>query len=181
MTQRYRLSREKGKLLRDLFGLTNNHECSEEKDIGEVYMKERDAIQTEDQLRAHVGRWKPLFELYEPKDPEFPKEGSPGQLSNYGRVMATNAAYRLILSGAYDATETLDCLKSARSLKDPHCKHIVHYSCCGTQIVLPYPLMEAMIIAYKFIVPPNIAFIQLHGGYEALYGNDDHQARSNPQ
>ncbi len=120
--------------------MTENH-------IRDTYIAERNAIQTEDDLRSFTKRWKAIWVLHS------------------GRNLTNEE--KSIINGTYDATPSLKCLKIC--LQKDVCEHAsTGVSCVGMHLSLPITLMMAEFISQHFGVTTDIAIIQANGGMGEL-------------
>lgn len=131
-------------------------------DIIETYVKERDAaVESVEALQAFTERWRPLYEL-RITDEKPPPMDDP--------VIAETYKNRLKLErGEYDPEEVLKCLKVL--IARDNCEHTLgeQGSCVAMHIALPAIMIPVMQVAQHYGAPPNLALIQLCGGYGALY------------
>jgi len=117
------------------------------------YIKERNAIQTTDGLKAFVARWKTLWE--------------PATFQN----IAYSPQEQSLFDGTFDAEQTLKCLKEVTNSEG--CEHSkATVACTGVYTALPMVFLQINILAKKYGVPTDIALIQMFGGFEALYGDN---------
>lgn len=121
--------------------------------VREAYVKERNLIQTEDELRSFVKRWKAIWTLHR------------------GDVKKTEAEESLI-SESYDASAALECVLSCR--QNSLCKHVnTDKTCVGVHVVIPVPLMLAEFGANQYGAPTDIILIQMNGGLGEFYNAGD--------
>lgn len=115
------------------------------------YVKERQAIQTTDDLKAFVARWKTIWE--------------PATFQN----AIYSQQEQSLFDSTFDAEQTLKCLKECTNSEG--CEHRVSgVTCTGIYVALPVVLLQIEIMAKKYGVPTDIALIQMFGGFGALYG-----------
>jgi len=124
--------------------------------VSEIYVQERDCIKSIEELIAFVQRWQPLFKLFTWTKP---KMGS--------AAYETYNAYEDLVEGTFNPKEALECMSKLRN--EGECGHESKYSCCGMHIMMPYPLLDAFLVAEKYEVPFNVALIQLNGGFGVKY------------
>lgn len=116
------------------------------------YIRERKAIQTTDDLKAFVSRWKTLWE--------------PDTFQN----IIYSQQEQSLFDGTFDAEQTLKCLKECTNSEG--CEHSKSAATCtGVYIALPVVLLQIDIMAERYGVPTDIALIQMFGGLGALYGD----------
>jgi len=112
------------------------------------YMSQVKQVNSVEALKAHVDKWKALWNLDVP----------PGMKVTQEELNLAN--------GTFDAEAAFACVKRCYE-PDGHCGH-TSPSCYGMHIVLPPVLLFAHLIGKEYGVPTDIAVIQMCGGYGAL-------------
>ena len=121
----------------------------------EEYVKERDLISSFEELVVFGKRWSALW-VDDGQEP-----------SREPTIEETELADGSVDSSAWE------CLKILRS-KDleghpNHCGHTTP-SCWGMHLMLPVVFLEASLISGRYGVSLDLALVQRHGGFGALYG-----------
>lgn len=109
------------------------YECEDDCSIEDEYMKSRDAIKTAEELELHIAKWKDLWSI----------------------------TTESVLLATHDANETFKCFEKLRNKEG--CEHIESedsLGCFAISIMAPVILIRSHMIAKKFTVPFNVAFIQ---------------------
>jgi hypothetical protein len=105
---------------------------------------------TEEDLSQFIIKWKIIYKLS-----SFPKD-------QYEDKRSATSIDNLHNNTTVNLNEILECIKIHRA--QACCSHMTSYTCEGLHVSLPIVLLDALLIAKRFEVPPNIAFIQLLGG-----------------
>ena len=101
-------------------------------DVGKLYRAELAMVQTAKQLRVFVDRWRVLYKLADLK---------PQRRFNVSRVHRK----RLLLEGP----------KANYKPRGDSCA-------IAMDIILPYPILQSLMVAQRFQVTPNVAMVQLY-------------------
>lgn len=130
-----------------------------------AYLTERNEISSEEELLLFIVRWGPLYEMALGRVlVPSPGESEPVSL----RKSRTQEEYnKLVTPEKVPLKETWACIQVLRT--GSACEHSENFSCCGMHVMVPLPLMEAVITAEHYGVPTDLALIQLNGGFGALY------------
>ena len=116
------------------------------------YIKERQVIQTIDDLKVFVARWKTVWD------------------SNTFQNIIYSQEEQSLFDGTFDAKQALKCLIDCTSTEG--CEHSKTANmCAGIYIALPVVFLQIELLAEKYGVPHDIALIQMFGGFGALYGD----------
>ena len=127
-----------------------NPEGDENGDMIKTYVDERKAINTIDDLKKFVVRWRAVWGL----------KSKPEKI--------TSEEEQSLVDGTFDAEQTLTCLKAISETTD--CPHgMGPKSCAAMHIVLPWFFAIVVIASNHYGVPANVAIIQLAGGYGTVH------------
>ena len=122
-------------------------------DIKTLYIQERKAITTEEELKVHLQRWSNLWLL----DARSSRPNRPGMIKLAEKIAAGDIRFDI----------AMQCLKDLRVTPDnptAKCKHVgqMTKSCVGMMIVLPPALLIASLKAKEFGVPFSVALHQMY-------------------
>lgn len=128
--------------------------------VQETYIAELKAVTTPEQLSAFVLRWQSLYKMTRYR--RIPKKEKDAK-----RYRVTQNNLKKLIVGDFDPAEALSCIQVSR---DQTCRHAAQYSCVGLHIMVPTILLDAMLVAQEYVVPTDLALIQMCGGMGVLEG-----------
>ena len=122
------------------------------------YVSELAKVDTVQDLKAFVSRWKHLYELQNRLESK-----EPGRETKRFR-MSVNSEKR-VLSGVFDYDKALECIKKSKTTA---CDHAKNYSCEGANIAIPSIFLRMSLNASRFKVSTDLVLIQMFGGLKVM-------------